>query len=135
MKIGKDTQNAARRLFRLCMDGNALAEDRVRLIAQKIAERKPRNYAALLKAFTRLVEYAVKSRTATIQSALPLTDEEKNLIQSKLSAKYGEGLYHQWVVEPGLLGGVRIQVGDDVKDGSVRSRVDRLAELARSLSN
>lgn len=51
MKIGKDTQNAARRLFRLCMDGNAVAEDRVRLIARKIAERKPRNYAALLKAF------------------------------------------------------------------------------------
>ena len=47
MKIGKDTQNAARRLFRLCMDGNAVAEDRVRLIARKIAERKPRNYAAL----------------------------------------------------------------------------------------
>ncbi len=41
MKIGKDTQNAARRLFRLCMDGNAVAEDRVRLIARKIAERKP----------------------------------------------------------------------------------------------
>ena len=44
MKIGKDTQNAARRLFRLCMDGNAVAEDRVRLIARKIAERKPRNF-------------------------------------------------------------------------------------------
>ena len=69
MKIGKDTQNAARRLFRLCMDGNAVAEDRVRLIARKIAERKPRNYAALLKAFSGMVEYAVKSRTATIQSA------------------------------------------------------------------
>ena len=84
MKIGKDTQNAARRLFRLCMDGNAVAEDRVRLIARKIAERKPRNYAALLKAFSGMVEYAVKSRTATIQSAVPLTEEERSLIQAKL---------------------------------------------------
>ena len=82
MKIGKDTQNAARRLFRLCMDGNAVAEDRVRLIARKIAERKPRNYAALLKAFSGMVEYAVKSRTATIQSAVPLTEEERSLIQA-----------------------------------------------------
>ena len=112
MKIGKDTQNAARRLFRLCMDGNAVAEDRVRLIARKIAERKPRNYAALLKAFSGMVEYAVKSRTATIQSAVPLTEEERS-----------------------LLAGVRIQVGDDVKDGSVRSRIDRLAAMARTLSN
>lgn len=84
MKIGKDTQNAARRLFRLCMDGNAVAEDRVRLIARKIAERKPRNYAALLKAFSGMVGYAVKSRTATIQSAVPLTEEERSLIQAKL---------------------------------------------------
>ena len=81
MKIGKDTQNAARRLFRLCMDGNAVAEDRVCLIARKIAERKPHNYAALLKAFSGMVEYAVKSRTATIQSAVPLTEEERSLIE------------------------------------------------------
>ncbi len=78
MKIGKDTLNAARRLFRLCMDGNTVAEDRVRLIARKIAERKPRNYVALLTAFSRMVEYAVKSRTATIQSAVPLTEEERS---------------------------------------------------------
>ena len=34
-----------------------------------------------------------------------------------------------------LLAGVRIQVGDDVRDGSVRSRIDRLAAVARILSN
>lgn len=135
MKIGKDTQNAARRLFRLCMDGNTVVEDRVRLIARKIAERKPRHYAALLAAFSRMVEYAVKSRTATIRSAVPLTDEERLRIQEKLAAQYGTGLYYHWEVEPDLLGGVRIQVGDDVKDGSVRSRIDRLAELARTLSH
>ncbi|PNC19832.1 H(+)-transporting ATPase [Akkermansia muciniphila] len=135
MKIGKDTQNAARRLFRLCLDGNTVAEDRVRLIARKIAERKPRNYEALLAAFSRMVEYAVKSRTATIQSAVPLTEEERSRIQTKLAAKYGDGLYYNWEVTPDLLGGVRIQVGDDVKDGSVRSKIDRLADLARTLSN
>lgn len=135
MKIRKDTQNAARRLFRLCLDGNTVAEDRVRLIARKIAERKPRNYEALLAAFSRMVEYAVKSRTATIQSAVPLTEEERSRIQTKLAARYGDGLYYNWEVAPGLLGGVRIQVGDDVKDGSVRSKIDRLADLARTLSN
>ena len=133
MKIGKDTQNAARRLFRLCMDGNSVVEDRVRLVARKIVERKPRNYEALLTAFSRMVEYAVKSRTATIRSAV--TDEERSQIQQKLAAKYGEVLYYHWEVAPELLGGIRIQVGDDVRDGSVRSKIDRLADLARSLSN
>ena len=135
MKIGKDTQNAARRLFRLCMDGNSVVEDRVRLVARKIVEREPRNYEALLTAFSRMVEYAVKSRTAIIRSAVPLTDEERSQIQQKLAAKYGEGLYYHWEVAPELLGGIRIQVGDDVRNGSVRSKIDRLADLARSLSN
>ncbi|MFR4223332.1 MAG: F0F1 ATP synthase subunit delta [Akkermansia sp.] len=134
MKIGKDTQNAARRLFRLCMDGNAVAEDRVRLIARKIAERKPRNYAALLKAFSGMVEYAVKSRTATIQSAVP-HGRGTFPDSGQTEARYGGALYYRWEVEPSLLAGVRIQVGDDVKDGSVRSRIDRLAEMARNLSN
>ena len=98
MKIGKDTQNAARRLFRLCMDGNSVVEDRVRLVARKIVEREPRNYEALLTAFSRMVEYAVKSRTAIIRSAVPLTDEERSQIQQKLAAKYGEGLYYHWEV-------------------------------------
>ncbi|WP_418670829.1 F0F1 ATP synthase subunit delta [Akkermansia sp.] len=56
-------------------------------------------------------------------------------MQQKLAAKYGEGLYYHWEVAPELLGGIRIQVGDDVRDGSVRSKIDRLADLARSLSN
>ena len=41
--------------------------------------------------------------------------------------------YYHWEVAPDLLGGIRIQVGDDVKDGSVRSRIDRLAEMARAV--
>ncbi len=135
MKISKDTQNAARRLFRLCLDGSALNEDRVRLITQRILERKPRNYAALLEAFTRMVGYAVKSKTAVVQSAIELTDDEKDRIMQKLTVKYGDGLYYHWEHHPDLIGGIRVQVGDDVKDGSVRSRIDRLAMMAKSLSN
>ena len=77
----------------------------------------------------------MKSRTATIRSANPKTDEERSRIQEMLTAKYGAGLYYHWDVAPDLLGGIRIQVGDDVLDGSVRSKIDRLADLARSLSN
>lgn len=134
MKIGKETQNTARRLFQLCLDGAALSEDRVRLVARRIAERKPRNYVALLTAFDRLVQYAVRNRTATIHSAIPLTGDEQAAIKTRLEAKYGAGLEYNWAEEPGLIGGIRIQVGDDVTDGSIRSRIDRLACLTNNLS-
>ena len=43
------------------------------------------------------------------------------------SARYGEGLQYEFVLNPALLGGMRIRVGDDVWDGSVKGRLDRLA--------
>ena len=41
----------------------------------------------------------------TSQSAVPLTEEERSLIQAKLEARYGGALYYRWEVEPSLLAG------------------------------
>ncbi|MDO4409959.1 MAG: F0F1 ATP synthase subunit delta [Akkermansia sp.] len=134
MKIGKDTQTMARRLFRLCLDGDTLVEDNVRHIASQIVARKPRNYVALLNAFYEQVRYAVQRRTVTIESAVTLTDDERRAIYEKLSSKHGENLYYHWLVNPELIGGIRIQIGDDVRDGSVKARIDRLSDIVRNLS-
>lgn len=134
MKIGKDTQTMARRLFRLCLDGDALVEDNVRRIASQIVARKPRNYVALLNAFYEQVRYAVQRRTVTIESAVTLTEDERRAIYEKLSSKHGENLYYHWLVNPELIGGIRIQIGDDVRDGSVKARIDRLSDIVRNFS-
>lgn len=131
MKINKDTQIAARRLLRLCMEGGSLVEDRVSQVTGKILARKPRNYVALLAAFSRMAALAIKKKTARIQSAIDLSEEEKNAIRTKLVGKYGEGLYFHWETRPELIGGIRVQVGDDVKDGSVSSRIARLSYTSR----
>lgn len=126
MQVSKDIQNQARRLLRACMDGGTLNEDSVRRVSEVLREKKPRHYLQLLAAFTELVRLADARNTATVKSAVPLTDEERMAVHSKLAARYGDGLHYVWQVDPTLLAGISAQVGDHVTDGSVRGRLASL---------
>lgn len=129
MKITKEVQAQARRLMRLCVDANGiLLEDSVREIASSIAERKPRNYVALLSAFTELVRLEQNKHTATITSAIPLTASEKDEICKRLEARHHR-LNYQWKVDSALIAGLTVKVGDNITDASVRSRIERLSHI------
>lgn len=130
MKITKEAQAQARRLMRLCIGPDGLLqEDTVRHVAATIEKEKPRNYLGILSALTELVRLEVARHTATITSALPLTDAEKQAIEAKLNART-PGLRYIWQVDSELIGGLTIKVGDDVTDASIRSRIDRLSRLS-----
>lgn len=127
MKTTKDIQAQARRLMRLCLTPEgSLDETIVRHISDRLLKEKPRNYLPLLHAFCNLVRMADGKRTATIESAVPLVDGEKEAIHRKLSAKYGQHLQYVWNVRPGLIAGMTVQVGDDVADSSVRTRISQM---------
>ncbi len=129
MKITKDVQAQARRLMRLCIGEDGLMQEaRVREVATAITTRKPRNAAALLTAFTELVKIEQARHTATITSALPLTESEQASIRTRLNARH-PGLSYEWQVDPELIAGFTVKVADDVTDASVRSRIARLAQL------
>lgn len=129
MKITKDIQAQARRLMRLCMSPEGLLiEENVRKIADGITASKPRNYIALLTAFTNLVRLEQEARTATITSAVPLSTAEQNDIRTRLNARYS-GLIYEWQVDPTLIAGITVRVGDRVTDASVKSRIERLSRI------
>ena len=126
MKISKETQAQARRLFRLCIgpDGQ-MEEETVRRIASEVEARKPRNFLPLLCAFTDLVRREKQRHTATVTSAIPLTEQEQAAIRTKLDSRH-TGLEYHWLTDPNLIAGMTVQVADDVTDASVRSRIARL---------
>ncbi len=131
MKITKEVQAQARRLLRLCLDESGrLQEDLVRRVAADITKKKPRNYAELLTSFTDLVRIEVNRHTATITSAVPLTAQEQTAIRAKLDARTHD-LRYEWQVQPELLGGITVRVGDQVTDASLRTRISRLARLSQ----
>lgn len=128
MKISKEVQAQARRLMRLCIGADGLMnEATVRLVADKIAADKPRNYLALLTAFAELVRLERAAHTATITSAVPLTAGEQAAITAKLNARQ-TGLSYEWQVDSSLIAGLTVKVGDNVTDASIRTRIEQLTK-------
>ena len=128
MKISKEVQAQARRLMRLCIGADGLMnEATVRQVADKIAADKPRNYLAMLTAFTELVRLERAAHTATITSAVPLTAGEQAAITAKLNARQA-GLSYEWQVDSSLIAGLTVKVGDNVTDASIRTRIEQLTK-------
>jgi F-type H+-transporting ATPase subunit delta len=63
---------------------------------------------------------------ATVTSAVPLTDDQIARLERTLAATAGRSIRFDTIVDPAVLGGVRIQIGDDVIDGSVATRLTDL---------
>ena len=130
MKITKDIQAQARRLMRLCIGADGLLQENVvRHVAAELQAKQPRNYLALLCAFTELVRLEQARHTAVITSAVPLTEAEQAAIRAKLDART-PGLRYEWAVDPSLIGGLTVKVGDNVTDASVSSSIERLSRIA-----
>ncbi len=127
MKVTKDAAAAGRRLFRLCSRGGKLDEDKLRKVIKAVAERKPRNYVGILVTLQRLLRLELARRHVVVESAQELDAATKQEIEQKMVSKHGEGLTFEYKINPALLGGIRIRMGDDVWDGSIKARLDRLA--------
>lgn len=128
MKISKVANAAARRIFRLCQTGGRFDEAKLSTAVKRIAERKPRDYRGILSALKRLVRLELERRHVVVESATELDEAKRNSIVSGLAVKYGTGLTFEFRTNPDLLGGLKIRVGNDVFDGSVQGRLDRLAQ-------
>lgn len=128
MKVSKDAASAARRIYRLCAPEGRVDEAKIRAAFKKIAESKPRDYQAILHSLMNLVRLDDKSRQALVESATELDADSRKRIEGNLNEQYGGGLSFTYNTDAKLLGGVKIRVGNDVWDGSVQSRLERLAD-------
>jgi F-type H+-transporting ATPase subunit delta len=126
MKISKQARRDARELFRVCITNGGLDENRARKTVHRVAEGKPRGYLAILTHFQRLVRLELLRRSAKVESATPLSSQMKSQIQSDITRQYGQGLTFTFLQNPALIGGVRVQVGGDVYDGTVQGRLNEL---------
>ena len=128
MKNPKQLRREAKQLFRVCMVNGLLDEGRVRQAVQKVLEAKRRGGLTLLSHFQRLVKLELSRHTAEVESATSLPAALQASILSNLDRLYGPGMSISFVLNPGLIGGMRIQAGSDVYDGSIQARLHRLRE-------
>jgi len=127
VKISKQARRDGKALFNLCKTPAGLDEPRVRATVRAVIAQKPRGYIAILSHFQRLVKLEIARRTAEVESAAPLAAALQAAVTANLAARYGAGLTVKFAVNPALIGGLRVQVGSDVYDGSVKALESDLA--------
>lgn len=91
-----------------------------------VMKTKPRGYLPVLVYFHYLLRIENRRRTARIESAVALSEKQTSDLKENLTSQYGKGLIFEFKQNDDLLGGVRIQVGSDVLDGSIRGRLGEL---------
>ena len=128
MKISKQALRDARQLFRQCEVDGLLDEARVRQTVALLTSKKPRGYVEILSRLHRLVKLNVEQHAASIESATPLSADQQTQVRSQLNGIYGAGLAVSFTETPALIGGLRIQVGSDLYDGSVKTRLEKLEQ-------
>jgi F-type H+-transporting ATPase subunit delta len=128
MKINKETRQLSKELLRASFTEGRLDNGRIASLVISLIKKKPRNYIKVLEAYKRLLRLEVEKRSATIETATEVAPESSAQIVANLKRKYGSDLATRFVVNKELLGGMRIRVGSDVWDSSVRNRLHRLQQ-------
>jgi F-type H+-transporting ATPase subunit delta len=123
MKSNKRAKRQAKQLFSLCRVGSLLDENRTRQVVQRVIASGRRDCPAILAHFLRLVRLDLAQHAANVESARPLSTDLQSAIQASLLRRYGSELNMTFHLRPSLIGGMRIQVGSDVYDGSVLARL------------
>ena len=128
MKGTKQSRRDAKQLFKSCQVDGQLIDDRVRQAVALLTEKKPRGYFGILQELQRLVKLDVNSRMARVESAITLNEAQKQNVQTSLGRLKGSEVTVEFAENADLIGGMRVKIGDDVFDGSVKTRLTRLGE-------
>ena len=80
----------------------------------------------IAQVFRRLLNEHRGIAVAQVTTAVPIDERQKSVIASRLGQRIGKTVTLETRVDPEILGGVVAQIGDNVIDGSVRGRLERL---------
>lgn len=126
MKLNKEIRQLSRKMLLASFTDGQLDRGRISSLVDSVIAQKPRNYIDVLKNYKRLLRLELEKRQATVETSNEVDPAVRSEIVANLKSKYGNDLSTEFHIDPQLLGGMRIRVGNDVWDGSVRNRLERL---------
>jgi F-type H+-transporting ATPase subunit delta len=124
---GDDNVKAA--LVETLLQGKASTET-IRLARQAAVAPRGRRFGRVLESYLAVAARRREQLTATVTAAVPLDDAQRQRLVRALSAIYDGPVQINVVLDPAVVGGIRVQVGDEVVDGTI---LRRLQEAERAL--
>jgi F-type H+-transporting ATPase subunit delta len=100
----------------------------VRALGFLLEQGRARELGAIVRRFAEVAAEHRRRVLAEVRSAIPLDDDRRERLADALSRATGRTVEVKVVVDPGVVGGVVATVGDEVFDGTVRTRLRRARE-------
>ncbi|UQA93078.1 F0F1 ATP synthase subunit delta [Streptomyces halobius] len=95
-----------------------------RIVTRLVVQPRGRSLEAGLDALSKLAAHRRGRTVAVVTSAVPLSDEQRQRLDAALTELYGRRIHLNLDVDPEVLGGVQIRIGDEVIDGTIAERLD-----------
>ncbi len=112
--------------------GSGAAPATVLIASSLVRQPRERRVRQLLNRAIKLVTAQGGRTVATVHSASPLSAAQQTRLRDALSRRYGGEVSLNTVIDPTVVGGLRVQIADDVIDGSISAR---LADLRQKLAS
>ncbi|MBQ1092430.1 F0F1 ATP synthase subunit delta [Streptomyces sp. B93] len=119
----KATASAKGELLRSLLGGRA-ASATERLVTRLVTAPRGRSLEAGLESLSKLAADRRDRMVAVVTSAVPLSDVQKQRLGAALAKLYGRRMHLNLEVDPAVVGGIRVQVGDEVINGSLADRIE-----------
>ena len=103
-----------------------VTEQTLTIVRHLVQQPRGRRIGELLRYAASIVADQAGTSIATITSAAALAPEQVERLRASLTVRYGRRLSINQVVDSALVGGVHVQIGDDVIDGSIATRIKDL---------
>lgn len=107
------------------------APETVSLAVQAVAGLRGARFDRSLRAFQEQASERQQQVNAVVTSAIPLTEAQLETLRSALSRQYGRQVHTNVVIDSDVVGGIRVEIGDEVVDGTISHR---LAEAHRRMT-
>jgi F-type H+-transporting ATPase subunit delta len=115
-------ENVKAALVQALLEGRASAET-IRLARQAAVAPRGRRFGRVLESYLAIAADRRAQLTATVTAAVVLDDTQRRRLAAALSGIYNRPVQINVVLEPTVVGGIRVQVGDEVVDGTILRRV------------
>jgi len=109
------------------LEGRA-TESTVALAKRAVAARE-RTFGHTIEGYVTLAAAQKNRAVATVRVTKPLSSDQRERLRAALRTKIGREVAIQEVIDPGILGGVRVELGDEVFEGTVSDRLESARRL------
>lgn len=105
------------------LDGK-VAPETARLARHAVGKRSDKRLGVILESYLQLIAARRGQLTAVVTSATAISDGERQRLAAALERQYDRPVQIQPIVDPSVVGGLRVQIGDEVIDGTIASKIE-----------